>query len=93
MHKEQKTEIKDIVEIAKAELVQLTGFSFPTAIGINKEADIWHITVEITEKPSEAANLDLLGIYDVRVDASVRPRRILGYEKIRMRKRCDIQKE
>jgi len=90
MHKEQKMEIKDIVEIAKVELVQLTGFSSPTAIGIDKEADIWHITVEITEKPSEAANLDLLGIYDVRVDASGN---LLGYERIRMRKRCEIQRE
>ncbi|MCK9426989.1 MAG: gas vesicle protein [Ignavibacteriaceae bacterium] len=65
-------EIKDIVGIANAGLVQLTGFSSPAAIGINKEADIWHITVEVIEKPSEAANLDLLGIYDVRVDDFVR---------------------
>ena len=79
-------EIKDIVEIAKAGLIQLTGFSSPTAIGINKEADIWHINVEITEKPSEAANLDLLGIYDVRVDLLGN---LLGYERIRMRKRCE----
>ncbi|MCX6765336.1 MAG: gas vesicle protein, partial [Candidatus Nealsonbacteria bacterium] len=79
-------EIRDIVEITKAGLVQLTGFSSPNAIGINKEADIWHITVEVTEKASEAANLDLLGIYDVRVDVSGN---ILGYERIRMRKRCE----
>jgi len=51
---------------------------------------MWHITVEITEKPSGAANLDLLGIYDVRVDASGN---LLGYERVRMRKRCEIQKE
>ncbi|MBU0661809.1 MAG: gas vesicle protein [Bacteroidetes bacterium] len=82
-------EIKNIVEIAKAGLVQLTGFSSPAAIGINKEADIWHNTVEITEKSSAAPNLDLLGIYDVRVDASGN---LLGYEKIGMRKRGDVQK-
>ena len=89
MHKEQKMEIRDIVKIAKAGLVELTGFSSPNAIGINKEADIWHITVEIIEKPSEAVNLELLGIYDVRIDASGN---LLGYEKIRMRKRGDVQK-
>jgi len=80
--------IKDIVEIAKAELVQLTGFSSPNVIGINKEADIWHITVEITEKPSAAVNLDLLGIYDVQVDLLGN---LLCYERIRMRKRCEKQ--
>jgi len=86
VHKEQKMENRDIVKIAKAGLVELTGFSSPNAIGINKEADIWHITVEITEKSSAAPNLDLLGIYDVRVDASGN---LLGYERIRMRKRCE----
>ena len=83
-------EIKDISKIAKEKLAEFTGFSSPNAIGINKEADIWHVTVEITEKPSEAVNLEILGIYDVRLDASGN---LLGYEKIRMRKRGDIQKE
>ena len=81
-----KSEINDIVEVAKCGLEQLTGFSTPHAIGINKEADVWHITIEITEKSSEAANLDLLGIYDVRVDVSGN---LLGYERLRMRKRCE----
>ncbi len=83
-------DMRKTVETAKQKLVELTGFNSPNAIGINKEADIWHITVEITEKPSEAANLDLLGIYDVRVDASGN---LLGYERIGMRKRGSIQKE
>jgi len=79
-------ETNRIVKIAKAELLQLTGFSSPAAIGINKEADIWHITVEIVERPSKAANLDLLGIYDVRIDASGK---LLGYERLRTKKRCE----
>ncbi len=78
--------IKDIVEIAKAELVQLSGFSSPNVVGVNKEEDIWHITVEITEKPSAAVNLDLLGIYDVQIDLLGN---LLCYERIRMRKRCE----
>ncbi len=82
-------EIKDITEIAKKELVELTKFSSPTVIGVNKEGNIWHITVEIIEKPSPAINLELLGIYDIRIDASGD---FLGYEKMRMRKRGDIQK-
>ncbi len=82
-------EIKNIVKIAKENLVELTGFRFPNVIGINKEENIWHITVEITEKPSEAANLELLGIYDVRIDASGN---LLGYERIRIRKRGDVQR-
>lgn len=81
--------IKDIAEIAKKNLVELTGFSSPNVIGINKEGDMWHVTVEIIERPSEAINLELLGIYDVRIDASGV---FLGYEKMRMRKRGDAQR-
>ncbi|MCX6241194.1 MAG: gas vesicle protein [Bacteroidetes bacterium] len=79
-------EIKDLVEITKDELVQLTGFNSPNAIGIIKDEGIWHITIEITEKPSGSPNLDLLGIYEVRVDASGN---MLSYERVRMRKRCE----
>jgi len=80
-------EIKDIAEIAKEKLVELTGFSSPNVIGINRKEDIWHITVEITEKPSEAINLEILGIYDVRFDVSGN---LLGFERIEIRKRGDI---
>lgn len=82
-------EIKDIAEIAKEKLVELTGFSSPNIIGIDKEKDVWHITVQIIEKSSEAINLEILGIYDVRVDASGN---LLGFERIGMRKRGDIQR-
>lgn len=81
--------IKDITEMAKKGLAEFTGFSSPTVIGVNKEEDIWHITVEITEKPSQAINLELLGIYDVRLNASGD---FLGYERIKMRKRGDTQR-
>jgi hypothetical protein len=81
-----KNEIRQCVEAAKSGLEQLTGFSAPHAIGISQDSDVWHVTIEITEKSSEASNLDLLGIYDVRVDNSGN---LMGYERLRMRKRCE----
>lgn len=83
-------EMKDIVEIAKKKLVEITEFNSPNIIGANKEEDIWYITVEIVEKPSESINLEILGIYDVRLDASGN---LLGFERIGMRKRGDIQRD
>ena len=83
-------DMRKIVETAKQKLIELTGFTSPNAIGVKKEGDIWHITIEIIEKPSAAVNLEVLGIYDVQLDASGN---FFGYERIRMRKRCDIQKE
>lgn len=80
-------EIRNLVETAKEKLVELTGFNSPKLIGINKEEDGWHITVEIIEKPSKVINLEILGIYDVQLDGSGN---LLGFERIRMRKRSDI---
>lgn len=80
-------ETKEISEIAKKKLIELTGFTSPHVIGMIKKEDNWQITVEIIEKPSEAVNLEILGIYDVKVDTSGK---LLGYERIMMRKRGDI---
>lgn len=82
-------EIKDVVGIAKKSLVELTEFSSPNVIGVDKEEDIWHITIEIVEKPSESVNLEILGIYDARLDISGN---LLGFERIGMRKRGDVQR-
>ena len=81
-------EIKDIVEIAKRKLAELTEFNSPNVIGIDREGDTWHITVEIVEKPSQAVNLEIMGIYDVRIDTSGN---LLGFERTGMRKRGDIR--
>jgi len=83
-------EIRDIAEIAKNRLIEITEFSSPNIIGVNKEEDIWYITIEIVEKPSESVNLEILGIYDVRLDTSGN---LLGFERIGMRKRGDVQKD
>ena len=45
--------------------------------------------IEITEKPSPASNLEVLGIYEVRLDVNGN---FLGYERKKMRKRGDIQR-
>jgi hypothetical protein len=82
-------EMKEIALIAKKELAELTGFTAPNVIGIGKREDLWHVTVEITEKPSESANLEILGIYDVSINTSGV---FLGYERIMMRKRGELLK-
>ena len=63
-------DIKDIVENAKKKLVELTGLTSPSAIGLNKEGETWQIIIEITEKPSPVSNLEVLGIYEVHLDVN-----------------------
>ena len=83
-------DIKNIVDNAKQKLVELTGFTSPSAIGVNREGETWRIMIEITEKPSPASNIEVLGIYEVRLDVDGN---LLGYERRKMRKRGDIQRE
>ena len=83
-------DIKDIVENAKKSLVELTGFTSPSAIGVSKEGETWKVIVEITEKPSAASNLEVLGIYEVCLDVNGN---LLEYVRKEMRKRGDIQRE
>ena len=83
-------DIKDIVENAKKSLAELTGFKSPSAIGVSKEGETWQVIIEITEKPSAASNLEVLGIYEVHLDVNGN---LLEYMRKEMRKRGDIQRE
>lgn len=80
--------IKEIIEEAKKSLVDLTGFKGPRGIGVKKVGKDWLVRIEITEKTSIPDGLDVLGIYDVRLDEGGE---ILNYERRGLKKRGDIE--
>lgn len=77
---------KDILEKAKRELADLTGFKSPSAIGFKKEGNELVATIEVIEKESIPDGMDVLGTYEVRVDEGGK---IIGYERTDLRKRVD----
>lgn len=77
---------KDILEKAKKELADLTGFKSPSAIGFKKEGNELIATIEVIEKESIPDGMDVLGTYEVRVDESGK---IINYERTDLRKRVD----
>lgn len=79
-------EPKEIIEKAKKQLADLTGFKTPAGVGLRKEKDVWVATVEIVEKTSIPEGMDVLGVYEIRLGAAGN---LLGYEKIAMRKKMD----
>lgn len=81
------TGIKNIIEKAKKELAELTGFTSPSGIGAKKKDDGWVITIEIMEKKSIPDGMDVLGIYEVETDNQGN---ILNYERKEIRKRSDV---
>lgn len=85
-NKNKSMTTKDITEKAKKELVSLTEFKSPNAIGVKKEGNEWVITIELIEKESIPYGMDILGTYEVRVDQNGG---ILNYKRVDLRKRVD----
>lgn len=81
-------ETKELLEKAKKELTSLTGFKSPAAIGLRKEGAKWIATIEIVEKISIPEGMDILGSYEVSLDAKGN---ILSYERKDLRKRQDTE--
>lgn len=79
--------IKDIIEKAKKELAELTGFSSPSGIGATKKNGGWVVTIQVMEKKSIPDGMDVLGIYEVETD---REGNLLGYERKEIRRRSDV---
>ena len=77
---------KDIVERAKRELADLTGFKSPSAVGFKKDGNDLTVTVEVIEKESIPDGMDVLGTYEVRVDDGGK---IISYKRTDLRKRVD----
>ena len=78
--------IKDILDKAKKELADLTGFKSPSATGFKKEGNEMIATIEVVEKESIPDGMDILGTYEVRIDQDGK---IMGYERTDLRKRVD----
>ena len=79
---------KEIIESAKKQLAELAGFKEPAGVGLRKEKEGWVVTVEIVEKKSIPEGMDIIGTYEVRLDAKGD---LLGDEKIAMRKKMDTE--
>ncbi|MFA5813583.1 MAG: gas vesicle protein GvpO [Patescibacteria group bacterium] len=77
---------KDILEKAKKELADLTGFKSPSAIGFKREGNELIATIEVIEKESIPDGMDVLGTYEVRVDEGGK---IISYKRTDLRKRVD----
>jgi len=81
-------EPKELIEKAKKQLAELTGFKEPAGVGLRKEKEGWVVTIEIIEKKSIPEGMDILGTYEVHLDTKGE---LLGYEKVAMRKKMDTE--
>ena len=75
-----------IIKKARAELSNLTGLEISSTVATQKEEDGWMVTMEVIEKHSIPDGMDILAIYDTRLDNEGN---MLEFKRVRMRKRID----
>jgi hypothetical protein len=81
-----KMTIKGISEKAKSELTDLTSFEASSVVSIKRDADEWKVMVELLEKSGIPDRMDILGIYEARLDSAGN---VTGYDRKGLRKRGD----
>lgn len=82
--------MKDIIDKAKKQLVDLTGFSAPSAVGVKRKDNRWLLTIQLIEKKSIPDAMDLLGVYEAETDHQGN---ILGYKRVEVRRRSDTKEK
>lgn len=86
MVEKKQSKIKEILENAKFQLKELTGFDAVSVTSIKKEGEGWVIAVEMLEKKGIPDRMDILGLYEVKMDSGGD---LLSYERKGLRKRGD----
>ena len=77
-----------MIKKVQSELSALTGLEISSTVGAEKEEDGWLVTLEVVEKHSIPDGMDILAIYETRVDQEGN---MLEFKRVRMRKRIDTE--
>jgi hypothetical protein len=89
MAKLEKFNMRQVLDDVKKEMIELTSLPFNTIVGVaqDEETHVPTVTIELVERKAIPDSMDLLGIYDVILDAEGT---VKTFKRVGMRKRCDI---
>ena len=79
-----------MIQKARSELNTLTGLEISSTVGATKEGDGWLVTMEVVEKHSIPDGMDILAVYETRLDVDGN---MLEFKRVRMRKRIDTEED
>ena len=80
----------EAIQQAKLALHELTGLEISSVVSAEKEDEGWLVLVEVVEKHSIPDSMDILALYETRLDAEGNMRE---FKRLRMRKRNDTDTE
>ena len=81
---------RQAARLAALELADLTGKEFEGVVGIRKVDGEWHVEIEVLEMERVPSTTDVLGLYDVSLDASGD---LVGYERTARYVRSETEKD
>ncbi|MGA2325259.1 MAG: gas vesicle protein [Bryobacteraceae bacterium] len=56
--------------------------------GVSRTDQGWRVVLELVERAAVPDTMDLLGVYEVQLDHTGE---LIGYERTRIRRRCDLE--
>lgn len=80
--------IAQVLERAREQLSELTGLELSSTLAVAKGEEGWNVSVEVVEKHSLPDQMDILAIYDIRLDDDGN---LLEFNRSRLRKRIDVE--
>lgn len=80
----------EIVKKAQQEFTKMSKTPLEGTIGLSKAEEGWVVLLEAVERKAIPDSMDVLGIYEVRLDDEGN---LLGFERKRLRKRGDTHEE
>ena len=83
-----KPKIQEILGIANQAAESMLKKKLDSIISLNKDADGWMAEVEVLERKSVPDTQDILGRYEMKFDADGE---LLGYKRIMLRRRADME--
>ena len=79
-------EVSEAVKTVLGEFPKLTNLNSSGVVGVSHGDDGWVVSIEMVEKKSIPDSMDILGLYEVKVDDRGK---IVDFSRVKLRKRCD----
>ena len=83
-------EVSEAVKTVLAEFPQLTQLKASGVVGVSHGEAGWVVSIELIEKKSIPDSMDVLGLYEVKVDDHGK---IVDFSRVKLRKRGDTSEE
>jgi len=80
----------EIAQLAKEQIAALTGLDPGRVSGLGREGDGWLVTVDMVEVKCIPDSMDVMGAYEVQVDAEGN---LITYKRIRRYRRAEVTTE